>query len=107
MDVQSLHIENGQPVPPEQRLERRQAEIKHVLVINCVELGFFDEIRGVRKFKNDAAIGFEQGAEACDKIVCVGRMCEHIVSHDQIRLPAAGGQLRAEVLGEELNERLD
>ena len=49
-------VEDRQAVPLEQRLQRRKAEVKNVLVVNRVELVLLDELCRVGKLKDDAAL---------------------------------------------------
>src|SRR5579883_1870721 len=83
-------MENFQSVTLKQRLQRGQAEIENMLMVDRVEFRFLDEIQRVRKFQNDASAGFEQRFQARDKIVRVRRVRENIVAQDQIGLPSRG-----------------
>ncbi len=60
MDRQAFDAENRQAVPREQRLQRREREIKNMFVVNRVKLVVLDELDAVGKFQNDAAVRFEQ-----------------------------------------------
>ena len=56
VDGQAFDVENFQSMPREQRLQRDEAEIKNVFVINRVELRLLDEIHAVGKFQDDAPV---------------------------------------------------
>ncbi len=55
VDQQAFDAENRQTVPREQWLQRREREIKNVLMVDCVELVVLDELDAVGKFQRDAA----------------------------------------------------
>src|SRR6266436_3081987 len=107
MNWEALDMENGKTVALKQWLEGDQAEIKHMLVIDRVELALLDEIGGVGEFDDDASSGFEERPQAGDKIVRVGYVGKNVVAEDQVGFATGVCQFLGEVVSEEFHECLD
>src|SRR5882724_3067524 len=74
-----------------------------MLVINGIELDFFNEIDGVRKFQNNAPAGFQERAQARDKIVRVWRMSKDIVAKNNIRFAAGSRQVQRKIVSKKFD----
>ena len=76
-----LHIEDPQPVMREYSLHGEQRQVREVLVIDRVELGFFDEPQQVRELDADHTLLRENDREAADEVVDVRDVRQHVVAH--------------------------
>ena len=63
-----------------------------MLVVDRVEFGLLDEVRGVGKLQHNAAARLEQGAEAGDEVIGIRRVGKDIVAENKVRLPPGAGQ---------------
>ena len=88
MNWQAFDMKDRQAMPLEKRLERCQAEVKNVLVINRIELRLFDKISRIGELENDSSFGLQQSPQACDEIVRVGRVRQDVVPENEIRVAA-------------------
>src|SRR5215471_18453478 len=90
----------------EQRLQRRQTEIKNVLMVDRVEFTLLHEVRGVRKLQNDPPTRLNQGSETRNEIIRVRGVGKDIVAQNQIGL-VAGGQFLSQSLSEKFDQGFD
>src|SRR5437016_6204327 len=100
-------MKNRKAMALEQRLQRRQTEVKNVLMINGIELAVFDEIRRVGKFQDDTAMRLEQSAKSANEIIGIRRVGKDIVAEDQIRLPVRCNQSLRDRFSKKFHEGLD
>ena len=91
----------------EQRLERGEAEVKNVLVVDRVELATLDEIAGVGKFEDYAPAGLEQGFQAGDEVVRVWHMGEDVIAEDQVGLTFLASEILCKIVPEKFYKRFD
>ena len=74
-----------------------------MLVINRVELIFCHQSLQVRKLHGDHARRLQQDLHACNEIIQVRHLRQHIVPKQQIRLLALCDQLARRLFSEKFN----
>src|ERR1035437_1617089 len=94
-------------MPFKQRLQGGQREIKHMLVIDRVELAAVQKIHRVREFENDTPLGFERPSQALYEVVGVGDVGQDVVAQDQVGLLPFVHQLPRQRLSEKLGSSGD
>lgn len=70
-------------------------------MIDCVKLIFRHQAHQMGKFDRNDAFRLEKNLHACDEIVQIRYLGEHIIAEQQIRLPAFGRELSCGPLAKE------
>ncbi len=88
MRRQAIDVEHAQAMAGQHTVRHQQREIREVLVVDRVELALRDQAKQVGEFHRDGAARLQQDRQACDEIVEVRHVRQHIVGADQVGLPA-------------------
>ena len=85
-------------------LHGEEGKIGEMFMINRVELILLHETHQMGKFHGDDALGLEQDFHAGDKIINVRDVSQHVVSEQQIGVPAGSDQLASSGAPKKLDE---
>ena len=82
---QLLYIEEHQSVTRKKLLRSDQGKVGKMLMVYGVKLVLRHQSHEVREFQSDDATRLEQNFHPGDKIIYIRYMCQHVVTHQQVR----------------------
>src|SRR6266851_544939 len=107
VDRKTLDVDDGEPVPAEQRLQRDEREVAEVLVVDRVELERLDHRLDVGDLDDRHAVRLQHLGDARDKTVEVAYVGEHVVGVHDIRESAFAMQLVRDLGAKEFCQSVD
>src|ERR1051325_646390 len=88
----------------EDSLHGIEREIRKVLVVYLIELISVDCAEEMRKLDRHHSGRLQQNLQACDEIINVRHLCQHVVAENQVRSLAVGEQLPSRLNAKKFNE---
>ena len=82
MGREFFDVENTQSSALEDGLAGEKRQVAKVLMIDCIELNFVQQVQNMRKFKSRNTLILQKQRKSGYEVIDIGNMCQHIVCDD-------------------------
>src|SRR6185369_3911680 len=102
---QFVDVEQAQAMVREYALDRSEAQVREVLVVDGIELVLVHEPQQMRELHCDDTALLQQDRHPADKVVDVGHVREDVVTQQQVDTPVLGRDFLRSAAPEEFDGR--